>query len=47
MPEEITFQNAPVDPSLEFRNRHIRFFVAERAERIDPERAGPAREWRP
>jgi hypothetical protein len=43
MPDEITFQNDPVDPSVEFGKQHNHFFVAQRAEHIEPDRA----EWRP
>jgi alpha-D-xyloside xylohydrolase len=39
MADEITFQNDPVDPSVEFRKQHNHFFVAQRAERLDPDRA--------
>ena len=36
MGDEITFQNDPVDPAVEFRKQHNHFFVGERA-----------RDWRP
>jgi len=36
MPDEITFQNDPVDPAGEFRKQQNHFFVAERAENLDP-----------
>jgi alpha-D-xyloside xylohydrolase len=39
MADEITFQNDPVDPSVEFRKQHNHFFVAQCAERVDPDRA--------
>lgn len=38
MPDEVTFQNDPVDPSVEFRKQHNRFLVPQRAESL---------EWRP
>jgi alpha-D-xyloside xylohydrolase len=46
MPDEITFQNDPVDPSVEFRKQHNHFFVAERAERVDPDRAAGELLWK-
>jgi alpha-D-xyloside xylohydrolase len=46
MPDEITFQNDPVDPSLEFRKQQNHFFVAERAARIDADRAAGDLEWK-
>jgi alpha-D-xyloside xylohydrolase len=36
MPGEVAFQNDPVDPAAEFRKQQNHFFVAERAESIDP-----------
>jgi Glycosyl hydrolases family 31 len=46
MPEEITFQNDPVDPSVEFRKQHNHFFLAERAERVEPDRAAGEVAWK-
>ena len=46
MPDEITFQNDPVDPSVEFRKQHNHFFVAQRAERVDPDRAAGEVLWK-
>ena len=46
MPDEITFQNDPVDPSAEFRKQHNHFFVAQRAERVDPDRAAGEVLWK-
>ena len=46
MPDEITFQNDPVDPSVEFRKQHNHFFVAQRAEHIEPDRAAGAVLWK-
>jgi alpha-D-xyloside xylohydrolase len=37
MADEITFQNDPIDPSVEFRKQQNHFFVAQRAERLDPD----------
>jgi alpha-D-xyloside xylohydrolase len=47
MPDEITFQNDPVDPAVEFRKQQNHFFVAERAERLEPDRAAGMLLWRP
>jgi alpha-D-xyloside xylohydrolase len=46
MPDEVTFQNDPVDPAVEFRKQHNHFFVADRAESLDPARATGAVMWR-
>jgi alpha-D-xyloside xylohydrolase len=46
MPDEITFQNDPVDPALEFPKQHNHFFVAERAERLEPDRAAGEVLWK-
>jgi alpha-D-xyloside xylohydrolase len=46
MPDEITFQNDPVDPSVEFRKPHNHFFVAQRAERLEPDRAAGDVLWK-
>jgi hypothetical protein len=45
MPDEITFQNDPVDPSVEFRKQHNHFLVAQRAEHIEPDRAAGEVLW--
>jgi alpha-D-xyloside xylohydrolase len=46
LPDEITFQNDPVDPSVEFRKQQNHFFVAERADRLEPDRAAGALLWK-
>jgi alpha-D-xyloside xylohydrolase len=46
MADEITFQNDPVDPSLEFRKQHNHFFVAQRTERVEPDRAAGEVMWK-
>ena len=46
MPDEITFQNDPIDPSAEFRKQHNHFFVAQRAERLEPDRAAGDVLWK-
>jgi alpha-D-xyloside xylohydrolase len=46
MADEITFQNDPVDPSAEFRKQHNHFFVAQRAERVEPDRAAGELLWK-
>jgi alpha-D-xyloside xylohydrolase len=46
MADEITFQNDPVDPSVEFRKQQNHFFVAQRAERVEPDRAAGEVLWK-
>jgi alpha-D-xyloside xylohydrolase len=46
MADEITFQNDPVDPSVEFRKQHNHFFVAQRTERVEPDRAAGEVMWK-
>jgi hypothetical protein len=46
MPGEVTFQNDPVDPAAEFGKQQNHFFVAERAERLDPGRAAGELIWK-
>jgi alpha-D-xyloside xylohydrolase len=46
MADEITFQNDPVDPSVEFRKQDNHFFVAQRAERLEPDRAAGEVLWK-
>jgi hypothetical protein len=46
MAEEVVFQNDPVDPSTEFQKQHNHFFVAERAEKLDPESARGEIRWK-
>jgi alpha-D-xyloside xylohydrolase len=46
MPGEVTFQNDPVDPAAEFGKQQNHFFVAERAERLDPGRAAGDLIWK-
>jgi alpha-D-xyloside xylohydrolase len=57
MPDEVTFQNDPIDPSAEFHKQQNHFFIADRAEHLDPDWAygdvmwrriwDGTREWRP
>jgi alpha-D-xyloside xylohydrolase len=46
MPDEIAFQNDPVDPAGEFRKQQNHFFVAERADSLDPIEARGELLWR-
>jgi alpha-D-xyloside xylohydrolase len=46
MPDEITFQNDPVDPSVEFRKQHNHFFVAQRAGHVEPDRPAGEVLWK-
>lgn len=46
MPDEITFQNDPVDPSAEFRKPHNHFFVAQRAAHVEPDRPAGEVLWK-
>jgi len=46
MPDELSFQNDPVDPAGEFRKQQNHFFVADRAERLDPTAAAGALLWK-
>jgi alpha-D-xyloside xylohydrolase len=46
MPDEIAFQNDPVDPSLEFRKQQNHFFVAQRASALDPASTSGELLWR-
>jgi alpha-D-xyloside xylohydrolase len=46
MPDEIAFQNDPVDPAAEFRKQQNHFFVAERAESLNPTEARGELLWR-
>jgi hypothetical protein len=46
MPDEIAFQNDPIDPAGEFRKQQNHFFVAERAASVDPADACGELLWR-
>jgi alpha-D-xyloside xylohydrolase len=46
VPDEISFQNDPVDPAEEFKKQQNHFFVAERVERLDSTAASGALLWK-
>jgi alpha-D-xyloside xylohydrolase len=46
VPTEVAFQNDPVDPAGEFRKQQNHFFVAERAESLDPAAAAGEVLWK-
>jgi alpha-D-xyloside xylohydrolase len=47
MPEEVTFQNDPVDPSAEFAKQQNHFFVADAVAELDPGAGRGELSWRP